>query len=118
MRITSVKAFPHRVIAQGIVTFRVSVKGITLDLRHVGKKPVAGHGHLQYYLDKVPKDAHSKADLKHSFIAAVATPLFDFNLRASRVKIGRGKHKVIVALAKNNYVLYKAPTAAVTITVR
>lgn len=31
---------------------------------------------------------------------------------------GTGKHKIIVALAQNNYVLYRTPTASITITAK
>lgn len=118
MRIASVTASPRVVIRQGIITFRVHVSGMKLDLRHMGKHAVAGHGHLQYYLDSIPADAYTRKDLRHAFIAAVATPLFSFNLRASRVKIAAGTHRIIVALARNDDILYRAPTASVTITVR
>jgi hypothetical protein len=118
MRIKSVSASPHVVIREGIVTFRVTVAGLKLDIRHMGKKAVAGHGHLQYYLDRVPSDAYSRVDRKSPFLAAVATPLFSFNLRASPVKISRGTHRIIVALARNNDVLYRVPTKPITIVVR
>jgi hypothetical protein len=118
MRIASLSASPRVVIKQGVVTFRVHVTGMKLDLRHMGKQAVAGHGHLQYYLDSVPVDAYTRKDVRHTFLAAVATPLFSFNLRASRVKITPGAHRIIVALARNDDILYRTPTSAISITVR
>ncbi len=115
MRIASVTASPRVVIRQGVVTFRVHVTGMKLDIRHMGKHAVAGHGHLQYYLDSVPGDAYTRKDLRRTFLAAVATPLFSFNLRASRVRITPGSHRIIVALARNDDILYRSPTSAISI---
>src|SRR5205823_1201909 len=47
------------------VSMHIKVTGIALDLKHIGKKPVAGHGHIQLYLDKVPSDAYKKVDTKN-----------------------------------------------------
>lgn len=99
------------------VTFHLKTVGIRLDARHMGKANKSGYGHIQVYLDKIPTDAYSKKDFKHNWLAAVATPTF--SLRLSKATLhGAGKHKIIVALAKNSDVLYRAPTASFTITVK
>jgi hypothetical protein len=99
------------------VAFRLTVKGITLDAGHMGKANVSGHGHIQLYVDKVPKDAYTKKDLKHNWLASLAAPVFGLNL-SPQVLGSLGKHRIIIALAQNNYVLYRTPTAAVTITAK
>ena len=98
------------------VTFRLRVKGIVLDAVHMGKANVAGHGHIQLYVDKVPTDAYARKDLQH-WLASLATTTLTLNL-APAIVGGAGKHKIIAALAQNNGVLYRVPTASVTITVK
>jgi hypothetical protein len=85
---------------------------------HMGKAPIAGHGHIQFYLDRIPSDAYTRVDLHHNWIGLSATPIFTCNLAASPIKITRGHHRIIVALAKNNMVLYRAASDAMSITVR
>jgi hypothetical protein len=108
---------PRTITKPQNVTFHLKVSGMTLDSRHMGKANVSGHGHLQVYANRIPADAYSKKDLKHNWLASLADPTFTLKL-SSAVLGGKGKHKIIVALAKNNSVLYHAPTASFTITVR
>lgn len=118
MRIDGFSARPTTVTRKGIITFTVRVSGLTLDFKHIGKRPVPGHGHLQYYLDRIPPDAYSRADLHHNFLGAVATPVYIFTVRSSPIKFLPGKHKILVALTRNNYILYHAPSASVAISVK
>lgn len=108
---------PRTINKAHTVTFHVKVTGITLDARDMGKAAKAGTGHLQVYVDRIPGDAYSKKDLKHNWLAALASPTFALKLSAP-VLGGRGTHKIIVALAKNNYVLYRVPVASFTVTVK
>ncbi len=78
---------------------------------------MAGHGHIQLYVGSIPKDAYAKKDLKRHWLASLAAP--DFTVKLSPVILGgKGKHRIIIALAKNNYGLYHTPLAYVTITAR
>jgi hypothetical protein len=99
------------------VTFRLLVKGMVLDAVHMGKANVRGHGHIQLYVDKIAVDAYVKKDLKHNWLASLAATTISLNLPPMLIG-GAGKHKIIVALAQNNYILYRVPTAAVTITAK
>jgi hypothetical protein len=47
-----------------------------------------------------------RADFRTNFLGAVATPVYSFTLRYSSVKITPGKHRFLVALARNSNVLY------------
>jgi hypothetical protein len=99
-----------------VITLRLQASGITLDAAHIGKAPKNGVGHFQIYLDKVPADAYAKKDLKSNWLAAVAAPVIPLKMAKGMIKLG--KHKIIVALAKNNYVLYRLPTVSLSITVK
>lgn len=118
MRVTVRSVKPATVTPKhAAVTFHLKVTGLTLDAKHLGKAPIAGHGHIQLYVGAVPKDAYARRDLKHHWLASLAAP--DFTLRLSPAILGgTGKHRIIIALAKNNYVLYHMPLAYVTITAR
>jgi hypothetical protein len=108
---------PKTVGKSTVVTFKTKVTGITLDARHIGKPPQAGHGHLQVYVDGIPSDAWTKNDLQHHWLASVASPTFTLRLSPA-ILGGNGKHHIIIALASNNNVLLKAPTASITLTVK
>jgi hypothetical protein len=109
---------PRTVSRHGAITFRVQVSGLKLDPRQIGKPDVPGVGHLQYYLDRIPRDAHTRLDLRRDFLAAVGTPVFIFSFKNSTVRIRPGHHTILVALARNRYTLYRAAVARVPITVR
>ena len=118
MSVTVVSVKPTTVTAKhATVTFHLRVKGIVLDATHMGKANVRGHGHIQLYANSVPKDAYVRKDLKQHWLASLAATTIGLNLLPTIVG-GRGKHRIIVALAQNNGVLYKAPSAAVSITVK
>ena len=115
VRIISVK--PATVTRkQATVTFHLRVKGLVFDAAHMGKANVRGHGHIQLYADKIPSDAYVRKDLTQHWLASLAATTIALNLSPPLVG-GPGKHRIIVALAQNNYVLYKESSAAVTITV-
>ena len=118
VRISAVRATPHTVTHGGKIFFYVTVRGIVLDVRHMGRPNRVGHGHLQYYLDRIAPVAYRRMDVRHTFLAAVGTPDFIFRPAAAPVKILKGRHRILIALAQNNYVLYRAPVASVGIVVR
>lgn len=99
------------------VTFHLLVKGMVLDAVHMGKANVRGHGHIQLYVDKIAVDAYVKKDLQHNWLASLAATTISLNLSPTLIG-GVGKHKIIVALAQNNYILYRVPAAAITITAK
>jgi hypothetical protein len=109
---------PRAMARNGHINFSLKVTGITLDVMHMGKAPIEGRGHIQFYLDRIPSDAYTRVDLQHNWIGFSATPIFTFNLAASPVRISPGHHRSIVALAKNNMVLYRAASDVISITVR
>ena len=102
---------------QATVVFRLGVRGLALDAVHMGKGDVAGRGHIQLYVDSIPADAYSRKDLQHHWLASLATTTVSLNLSPAIVG-GAGKHRIIAALARNSGVLYRVPTASVTITVK
>lgn len=107
---------PTTVSLNKVITLRLKATGIVLDAAHIGKAPKNGVGHFQIYLDKIPSDAYAKKSLQSNWLAAVAAPVVPLKMAKGLVK--PGKHKIIVALAKNNYVLYRIPTASLSITVK
>jgi hypothetical protein len=107
---------PTTVSLNKVITLRLKASGIALDAAHIGKAPKNGAGHFQIYLDKIPADAYAKKDLKSNWLAAVAAPVIPLKMAKGMIKLG--KHKIIVALAKNNYVLYRLPTVSLSITVK
>jgi hypothetical protein len=118
MRIIHVNARPATVTTKGVITFTVQVQGIRLNVKRIGTRPVTGEGHLQYYLDRIPGDAWTKVDYGQSYLMSVGTNVDIFGLKYSRLKFASGKHTVLVALAKNNGILYHVPIARVRISVR
>src|SRR5947208_5177259 len=110
MSVTIVSVKPSTVTAKHAdVTFQLRVKGLVLDATHMGKANVRGHGHIQLYVDGIPTDAYVRKDLKQHWLASLAATTLSLNLSPALVG-GRGKHRIIVALAQNNDVLYRAPT--------
>lgn len=98
------------------VTFRVKVVGLRLSAAHMGKKPVKNEGHLQVYADRIPADAYKKKDFRTTWLAALAARKFP--LKLATPILTKGRHKILIALAQDNYVLYKANTASVTVIVK
>src|SRR5437899_1811554 len=60
------KTGPSTITKPQAVKFVLKVSGIQLDATHMGKKNVAGQGHIQIYVDKIPADAYKVKDLKTS----------------------------------------------------
>ena len=118
MSVTIVSVTPTTVTAKhATVTFHLRVKGLVLDATHIGKANVRGRGHIQLYVDRIPTDAYARKDLKQHWLASLAATTIALNLSPTLVG-GMGKHRIIVALAQNNGVLYRVPTAAISITAK
>ena len=120
MGVTIVSVTPTTVIRKNrSVTFRLQlrVKGILLDPRHIGKANVRGHGHVQVYVDKIPSDAYVRRNLKQHWLASLAGTTIRITVPPTLI-VGLGNHRLIVALAQNNSVLYHVPAASTTITVK
>jgi len=118
MSVVIVSVKPSTVTAKHAnVTFHLRVKGIVLDATHMGKANVRGHGHIQLYVDGIPSHAYVRKDLTHHWLASLAATTVTINLSPPLVG-GRGKHRIIVALAQNNYVLLHVPMASTTITAK
>lgn len=100
-----------------VITVHLRVRGLHLDTRHIGGTPEADHGHVQVYLDRVPPDAHRQVDLK-GVVANLASPDFSLSLPPAMVGRERGRHRLFVALARNDYILYPVRPATVAITFR
>jgi hypothetical protein len=102
---------------QTLVTFHLQVHGLHLDPQHIGKKSAPTHGHIQIYLDSIPADAVTKMDMKNIF-AVVGGQDFSIGVTPAWVKKHPGKHTLLIALAQNDYVLYRAKPASFAITVK
>jgi hypothetical protein len=101
----------------GVVPIRVKVTGVTLDPSAMGRANVSGRGHFHFYIDCIPADAYTKADLAHCWGAAAGASTTQFDLSTSHVKVSPGTHLLIIALSQNDHVLYKAPPAVLLLTV-
>ena len=120
MGISIVSLTPKTVIRKNrSVTFRIQlrVKGIVLDPRHIGKANVRGHGHVQVYVDRIPSDAYVRRNLKQHWLASLAGKTLRITVPPALLG-ARGQHRLIVALAQNNSILYRVPAASATITVK
>ncbi|HZS94525.1 MAG TPA: hypothetical protein VFA78_07000 [Chloroflexota bacterium] len=110
---------PVTVSQNGKIHLKLAIKGLKLNMAAMGRKPVAGEGHYHFYVDCIPSAAYSKP---HNFgscwegAAAGLNPTFD--LASVPVKIPPGTHILLVALAQNNHVLYRANAATLVFTVQ
>ena len=121
MGISIVSLTPRTVIRKNrSVTFRIQlrVNGIVLDPRHIGKANVRGHGHIQVYVDRIPSDAYARRNPTRWLGAPLAGKTLRITVPPALLG-GRGTHRLIVALAQNNSILYRGVSpASATITVK
>lgn len=99
---------------QGKVTFHLRVKGIKLSTSSaLTKKPATGEARIQLYLDSLPKDAYTTYN-KHSSTWLSTDEQTDFPLCFALPILHdkKGKHTIIIALAKTTGVLYLDATPA------
>jgi hypothetical protein len=107
----TISSFPN-----DVVTFHLRIAGMVID-KHVGGKAVTGHGHLQIYLDRIPRDAYTKRDLKN-IVNIVAAASYSIGFDAAWIKLHRGRHTLLLTLAGNNDILYRTTPARFSLTVK
>jgi hypothetical protein len=96
----------------------LKVTGIKLSMSAMGHKAVAGEGHYHYYVDCIPPNSYSTPTLRGCWAYAGASAgRTSFDLSASHVKIRPGTHMLMVALARNDHILYRVPAANLVFTV-
>jgi hypothetical protein len=121
MSVAIASATPATVIRKNAsVTFHLQlrVKGIVLDPKHIGKANIPGHGHVQVYVDRIPKEAYVRKHLKQPLLASLAGRTIRITVPPALIG-SRGTHRLYVALAQNNQVLYRGvPAARTTIIVK
>lgn len=109
---------PVSVSKMGKIPVNVKIAGIMLNAKLVGMKNKAGVGHYHFYVDCIPADGYRTADLARCWAGAATSAMASFDLSTSKVKVTPGTHLLLVALARNNHVLYKAPASAIVFTAK
>jgi hypothetical protein len=118
VRIVSPKD-PITVPKDGKIHLKLAFKGIKLNMAAMGRKPVAGEGHYHFYVDCIPSAAYSRPhNFGNCWAGAAAAPSPTFDLATSPFKIAPGTHILLIALAQNNHVLYRANAADIVFTVQ
>jgi hypothetical protein len=117
--ITSVKA----TTSGKHVTITVKTKYFTIDAKDVGKKPIAGKGHEHFAMDHgkydYPKYSGPNGTLaKKLGVQGKYSP--SVTNKVTYTGLPKGKHTVVVYLARNNHAMYpnKAATKSLTFTVK
>lgn len=109
---------PVTVAASGKIHLKLKFKGIKLNMAAMGRKAVAGEGHYHFYVDCIPSAAYSHPhNFGNCWAGAAASPTVTFDLSTSPFKIAPGTHILLIALAQNNHVLYRANAATLVFTV-
>ena len=108
---------PQTIRAGTLLTVHLRVHGVTLDPKHLGDPAIPGHGHIQIYLDRIPTDATRRVDMK-GIVAVAASSSFSLGFTRRWLQVHAGNHRFIVALARNDDVLYPTPAAVFRLTVR
>jgi hypothetical protein len=83
----------------------------------MGHKNVPGEGHYHFYVDCIPSNGYSVANLGGCWSGAAANTDATFDLSKSPRKVGVGTHVLLIALARNDHVLYPVPPASIVFTV-
>jgi hypothetical protein len=84
----------------------LTTTGVALDVADMGKPPKDSQGHIQAYLDRIPSGAYSKADLRPPWLFTVVSNQVVFRLPPAIQHAKAGRHRIFLALAKNNDVLF------------
>jgi hypothetical protein len=109
---------PVTVPVNGKIPIQVAVSGIKMDMAAMGRSNVPGVGHYHLYVDCIPSIAYVRNNnLGACWAGATAATKTDFDLSTSHVKVTSGTHILLIALARNDHILYKAPAADVIFTV-
>jgi len=101
-----------------VLTINLKVTGVALDIQDIGRLPRNGQGHVQVYLDRIPAAAYQRPYLKFPWLFLVASPSVNFRLPKTVAFARPGPHRFLLALAKNNDVLYRVPAASVSFILR
>jgi hypothetical protein len=91
---------------------------VALDVQALGAAPKDSQGHIQGYLDRIPAVAYRKTDLTFPWLFQVASPIITFRLPPAVLHSRPGSHRFLLALAKNNGVLYNVRPAIITFTLK
>jgi hypothetical protein len=111
--------YPVTVPVNGKIPIQVLVSGVKMDMASMGRRNVPGVGHYHFYVDCIPPAAYVRNNnLGACWAGATASTKTVFDLSTSHVRVTRGTHILLLALAQNDHVLYKAPAADVILTVR
>lgn len=116
---------PVTVRPNGKITIDVAATGFTFAPMSVGKAAMPGMGHGHFYVDRMPAGGYSSAAVaanpRNGWAGAFTSNMAVFDLTAARklgINLSPGQHLLIIALAKNNHVLYRAPAAVIPFVVR
>jgi hypothetical protein len=109
---------PHVITKNGqLIAVRVRFTGIVMDPLHIGQKSVVGHGHMQVYLNRIPSSAYKYA-APADVVVNATTSTFNFALSPHWRKAARGHHRFLVALARNDNILYRVNAGSFSLTVK
>lgn len=108
---------PRSIKMNGTVRFHLHIVGMKLDQR-IGSKPKLDQGHIQVYSNRIPRDAYIRKDLSKSWIASRATSTFKLKFSKQLLHGRKGTYKILLALAKNNDMLYYVKAATFKLKVR
>jgi hypothetical protein len=101
-----------------VLTIQASITGVALDVNALGSPPKDSQGNIQAYLDRIPPAAYHKPTLTFPWLFQVASPTITFRMPAAVLHSKPGQHRILLALARNNAVLYNVPPAAVSFTLK
>ncbi len=99
----AISKYPHNYI-----NLYFHVKGLKYGAKYgPGAKPKAGQGHIEIYMDSIPRDAYHKVDVRHAFNYHIQS-LRQVTIEPNNpwINLYQGKHTLLIVLAKNNDVLY------------
>jgi hypothetical protein len=108
---------PVRVSDGGQIHLKLKITGLTLNPSAMGRKNVPGQGHYHFYVDCIPANAYRSPDLAGCWKGASADPNATFDLSKSPTRVSPGTHVLLIALARNDHILYRVAPAALVFTV-
>jgi hypothetical protein len=107
--VTFVTPKPNAVVHAGAVTFQVRLTNFTIDPQDVGKRPIAGKGHLHFQMDggKYDFPRYSGANGKLAVKLGIQGKYSPSVAPTITYKgLPKGWHTLMVMLAKNNHAPY------------
>jgi hypothetical protein len=110
---------PVTVARNGKIPLRLKITGITLAPGAMGRRSVPGEGHFHFYVDCIPSVSYTRPNnLGACWAGAAASERTVFDLPSSHVPVKPGTHVLLIALSRNDHILYRAPIASLVFTVR